>query len=205
MINEDNQSTLLEIHDSTDYSDNNNVPWLRVGNLYLSFTTTGNLSWPPVLMHLHGKGHRIFRVFSGRHGSAGGGFGLDGTVSKGTTELSHFIEDKNTSLYLRTGRKEGLMKEENPGRNFIGKDITLTVEDFGTATRDKVKFAATAYLNRGETVIFAWCYSIASMYLYNAEKQDLETGSMQRIYSKTVEAVVRDKYRWVKRFINQAY
>lgn len=210
MIEEDTpeakEHTLQEIYDSADFSSNNRIPWVRVGNLYLSVTETGNLSWPPVVTHLAPLGHVNFHVFSGRHGSPGGGFGLDSKVPQGVVDPKHFGQDKDVAHYLRTGEKRGYCKDFWPDATLGERQVNLSVEDFGQgSTRDKVKAAAKALLDKGDTVIFAWCFSIGAMHLYNTEKPDLERASYLTIFGKIVETVIKEKYDWVKRFINQRY
>ena len=207
MVSETDKRKLLDIYNATDFSANDKIPWVRVGNLYMSLTETGNLSWPPVVLYLHGKGHRNFRILSGRHGSPGGGFGLDSQIGAKVVDPNHYKEDKNVATYLTTGRKEGLVKNDWPSGNLVGKAATLTVEDFGSGSdRDQLKKAAKVYLDKGDTVIFAWCFSFLAMYLYNTEKAELEQKSAQAHLGKSVEQVVKEKYDdWVKRFINLAY
>jgi hypothetical protein len=206
MIDESDSRTLKNIYEATDFSSPELIPWVRVGNLYLSITETGNLAWPPVIVHLYGKGHRNFRVFSGRHGTPSGGFALDSKIPQNVVDHSHFNQDKDVALYLRTGRREGLMKNpEIPSKNFASEPINITVENYGAGSRDELKEAAKTYLDKGDTVIFAWCFSITSMYLYNTDKNALQIASMQTNFNKAVKTVVKEKYEWSKRSVNQVY
>ncbi|WP_144186286.1 hypothetical protein [Elioraea rosea] len=210
MIEEESEEartqTLRALHDSAEISQPETVPWIRVGNLYLSVTATGNLSWPPVVGHLEPLGHTTFHVFSGRHGSAAGGFGLDSKVPQGVIDATHFGQDQDVAHYMRTGEKRGYCRNDWPNTRLHQQNTKLTIENFGEgSTRDKVKAAAKAYLDKGDTVIFAWCYSIGAMHLYNTEKLELENTSYETLFRKTPATVIKEKYDWVKRFINQRY
>jgi hypothetical protein len=210
MIEEDSEDarthTLRDLHDGANQSNPALLPWIRVGNLYLSITETGNLSWPPVVAHLAGLGHVNFHVFSGRHGSPAGGFGLDSKVPQAVVDTTHLGQDKDVAHYMLTGEKRGYCKNDWPDTHLRGRQVNLTVENFGEgSTRDSVKAAAKKLLDKGDTVIFAWCYSIGAMYLYNVEKLELENTSYETLFRKTPAAVIKEKYDWVKRFINQRY
>ncbi|WP_291298022.1 hypothetical protein [Elioraea sp.] len=194
----------LEAH--ADKAHTAQLPWIRVGNLYLSVTETGNLSWPPIIGHLAPLGHVNFHVFSGRHGSQAGGFALDSKVPQTVIDVTHFGQDQDVAHYILTGEKRGMCKYDWPNERLRDGHATLTVENFGEgSTRDKVKAAAKKYLDKGDTVIFAWCYSIGAMHLYNPDKPALETASIKTLFGKTPETVIKEKYDWVKRFINQRY
>ncbi len=58
---------------------------------------------------------------------------MDGLISKKVADPAHFAEDKNVVQYLRTGTKEGLLKNDAPAKNFAGQAINITVVDSAQA------------------------------------------------------------------------
>lgn len=192
IVGEDEDKSLLQAMYDGD-------TWVQVGNLYLSLTMTGNNSWPPIVLKKFAEGHRNFRILSGRHGVQAGGFQLDKHIAKRDADPSHFTQDKDFANFLKTGETGGRSDVEWPVSNLSGENVTITVEDFGKGSRDSLKSTAKAYLDRGDTVIFAWCFSVTAMYLYSPDGGKLEIANATTVSSKSIKSVVASKFDWVKR------
>ncbi|REL27688.1 hypothetical protein DXX93_14735 [Thalassotalea euphylliae] len=161
------------------------VPWVKVGNLYMSICITGENSWVPLAKDLS-AGSKVV-VFTGRHGEATGNptnqFGR--IVDKLVYDIEHLKQDRKIVDGLKSqGHNVELLDlyEANDKR---------TTERLRELIRDK--------LDRGNVVILAWCFSLFAMDQFKSEIA--KTTTAQRIantnFDKTVKSIVFDRYSWV--------
>ena len=180
------------IYAATDLGDPQNCPWIKVGNLYLSVTTTGNESWPSVIDYAQKMGANKFSILTGRHGDQ---FGQQvdlksGEFSPGVAEKNHFKED------------------EIQAKKLADKGCDIEVIDVGNPPYNSVsRLKQLAQSKLGErSVIFAWCFSIYSMKEYPSTDplmphQELPVmvlkSKMRHAWETSVSALVTEGFEWV--------
>ena len=170
-------------------------PWVRIGNLYVATLETNCHGWKYLLEQLYSGGAKKFAVFTGRHGSIDGTLvKKNSTLAKGHQDSKHKTEDSDTSQELR--------KSHSKDKQFELKLVDVGLDN---STMDQTRFLAKQHLTSGRTVLFAWCYSLLSMYEWNANdtysyKSDTEgfrnyCGNKHR----KVSQIVGEVYGWVPR------
>ncbi len=140
-------------------------PWVKIGNLYVSVTITGESSWLPLISLLHEEGKRKFTVFSGRHG-----------------DIPNIVDQSNDKTILVFD--EGHMDEDNAVKTNALKefpDISIEIVDSGAQQIDHAAWLAKetkTHLDADSVVIYAWCYSLFTM----SEIKMAVTGDGKEIY-----------------------
>ena len=178
----------MSICEGTDFSSELNCPWVQIGKLFVSVTTTGNKSWGPIVTAEYAKGARKFAVLSGRHGDQYGQVVdiVSGAFGEGVADQSHFTQDLAEVGGLN-GRLQG---------------IEINVVNAGVAPYNKVtalRTLASSQLGSGQTVIFAWCFSIFSMLEHPEGVPDKALQSyMLKACNTTVAALVQENYAWAR-------
>ena len=168
-------------------------PWVKVGNLFLTVTYSGNESWVPLVAYLRTLGHEKFTIFGGRHGAPEG---------DGVSLSSGLIA--NDEVFVPEYHVENMKQAKK-----LSKDSTFSHQDcFEIIDVSKPLYRQISYLrkmaleelNGGRTVIFAWCYSLACMMEYD---DALPQGSKVDIYhasvKKSIGTIVRETLNWVPR------
>lgn len=164
----------------------NLVPWVQVGNLYLSVFETGDNSWKPIVTKLTGgqQAAERFTILTGRHGSTINHTG-DGGQFTGIKDDKHLVEDL---------QKISELKEILPS-NVDMMVLDVTDPDFNTERR--LRECIRQHLGAGRVVILAWCFSIYAM------KGVPEDATMDDIISKypalcsgelTIKQIVQDDW-----------
>jgi hypothetical protein len=131
----------------------NPVPWIKVGNLYLSAFETGDTSWMPVVKQLAqniGAPKSLFTILTGRHGDA-----LHFTDASNQFVKVADIEHLNQDLQRVAELKEVLPK------NVDMMVVDVTDPDFNSPIRLRNWIAQ--HLQGGRVVVLAWCYSIYAL------------------------------------------
>ncbi len=166
--------------------DAKDVPWIKVGKLYMSICITGENSWVPIAKDL-GKDSKVV-VFTGRHGEATGNpvDQFNRIVDALVYDINHLKED--------TKIIEGLKKA---GYNVEPLDLH---EENNPRTTDRLRELIREKLDAGNVVILAWCYSFFAMDQFNAKvSKDMAQSIAERNFDKTVTSMVFDRYSWVPR------
>jgi len=77
-------------------------PWVQITNLYVSLTTTGDISWKSLADQLFGRGHLKLAVFSGRHGDMYGTLvTAHGLIRGPHIDEAHVMEDRAMQVRVR--------------------------------------------------------------------------------------------------------
>jgi len=173
------------------------VPWIKVGKLYMSVCITGENSWGPIAKDLS-KGAKVF-VFTGRHGEATGNpvtrpSYKDVLVnsSKAGKMVDKLVFDIN---HLKEDRKivDGL---KGAGFNV---DLLDLYDANDKRTTQQLQALILEKLKQGNAVILAWCFSFFAMDEFDAAVA--KTGTAQAIaeanFDKSVVAMVEANYSWV--------
>lgn len=138
---------------SNDKDVNNPVPWIRIGNLYLSAFETGDTSWMPIVKVLakeSGSPKKLFTILTGRHGDAV--HLMDPTRQfVGVAEAEHLNQDLQRVAEL---------KKDLP-KNVDMLVVDVTDPDFNSPLRLRNWVAQN--LQAGRVVVLAWCYSIYAL------------------------------------------
>ncbi|NOH78861.1 hypothetical protein F0231_03790 [Vibrio sp. RE86] len=166
-------------------------PWVKVGDLYLSVTQTGNSSWPTLVKHLnHGGG---YVVFSGRHGTQAGQ-AVD--ASTGQFNQKYVME------------RQFYLDDVKAAKQFGSKVEVLDVANFNTT--EKLKTATIGKTGQGKVVIYAWCHSMFSMMDHNedmyGDTYNVNKGGTQRnfvvesraltLVNQSVKTLSSEWYSW---------
>ena len=172
---------------SRDSIEAEDCPWVKVGQLYLSLSITGEKSWLPLVRLLHANGQKKFSVFSGRHGDIPNGVDNLTGITQGVFDEHHMVED--------TARQKEITKELT--------DITVDLIDTSKHQKNQtawLKQETTTQLGKGHAVIFAWCYSIFTMCEHDGDAPKQVVLSNQQVeIAKSVASLVRDYYAWAPR------
>ncbi len=190
LLTKDNNSVVSKV--SAELLDRSTVeaedcPWVQVGKLYLSLTITGEESWLPLIRLLRDQGQKNFVVFTGRHGD------IPNLVKKSTQETLGVFDPKH--------KKEDEALRERALDQM--KDISIQLVDTSANKKNQtawLRATSLEYLKQGRAVIYAWCYSIFTMFEADAEasKQEIEKKQEDEI-SKTVAALVDRWFQWALR------
>ncbi len=141
-------------------------PWVKIGNLYVSLTGTGEGSWGQLVDALCAHpGGRHLAVLTGRHGHPEGTLVenlQDHTLSSLVPDANHVTEDRAQKPIVET--------RNNAPPHSAGIDIELwNVGMAGASAPEKTTMAKTRWLTsefllEGRIVIWAWCFSLLSLY-----------------------------------------
>ncbi|WP_209426367.1 hypothetical protein [Pararhodobacter sp. SW119] len=183
-----NDASSAEHHGNTLFSkdtiNDGDVPWVKVGNLYMSICITGENSYGPLAKDLS-SGKKVW-VFTGRHGEATGNpLKDDGTfLKKRVYDIEHKKEDAKIV--------DGLKKS---GFNVEMLDL---YEKNDARTTGRLRELIKEKLDKGEAVVLAWCFSLFAMDEFSA---GMSKGAAQTTaetnYKKSVNAIVAANYSWV--------
>ncbi|HSW06506.1 hypothetical protein [Aquabacterium sp.] len=128
------------------------VPWVKVGNIYLSLFETGEESWPPIVRALAGADKNStakFTIMSGRHGAPvqnqGANFQFVGVADK-----SHIGEDQSRIAAVNKEYKQLSMEV-----------LDVTEKEYNSPLLLKTEIKKQ--VNGGRTAILAWCFSIFAL------------------------------------------
>jgi hypothetical protein len=188
IINHDDKKS-VRFHSDTFFGGSSfeakDVPWVKVGKLYMSICITGENSWGPIAKDLS-KASKVV-VFTGRHGEATGNpvDQFNRIVDKLVYDIEHMKQDKTIV--------DALQKQ--------GHDVEML--DLYGANSDRTTAALRELirerLNKGQAVILAWCFSFFAMDQFSAKiaKTDVAQGIAERNFDKTVTSMVFDRYAWV--------
>lgn len=168
-------------------------PWLKVGNLYLSVTYTGNESWRPLYKYLEKQGVTRFTIMGGRHGQHEGD-----EVGKVNGDDSLYRQDvEQAGTLLGIANKNIIKKNTIMLKN---RNTSVNVLNVGTAEycfKGALEKAALSGLKDGP-VIFAWCYSIYSQHFYQSALKKKEIVELARAnIKKSVKTIVQTTFAWV--------
>ena len=162
-------------------------PWVKVGNLYLSVTFTGDTSWKSIAEANAGK--RII-VLTGRHGEqAGAAVDKDNVIVKGRTYDKEHV-----------GQDQDIKNKYFPDNGNIEiKDLWLYNTDH---TVDNLRVIMRSHLEKGDVVVCAWCFSLFCLYSFDSASAPLKG---QRHVELTVanndlkvSSIIEDKFKpWV--------
>jgi hypothetical protein len=169
-------------------------PWVKLGNLYMSLTVTGDDSWKALIDKLYGEGIRNFIVFTGRHGQMSGTIVEDlvlKTLGHAVPDETHLIQDKAKKSRI----------EAEYAKNPRGA-IHITLCNVGTTpdtTMTRTKQLAQQCLSAGESVvILAWCYSLLSFYTTTAQADKATRYSDIVCYNLPISDIVSSKLGWAE-------
>jgi hypothetical protein len=172
-------------------------PWVRIGNLYTTVTTGNDAGWRLLVQnHIQpdATAPRAISVFTGRHGNP------EGTITKDDRELfydgvmdgNHYLQD-----ILQKVVSEGHFASRPPS-----EQPRIKLWDVGTTagtTMTRTQQLARERLDKGEIVIFAWCWSLLSFYKVNVkEAAAFKRWHRDQAYNKPIKEIVADKYGWAK-------
>ena len=161
-------------------------PWVKIGNLYVSVTITGNNSWLPLIARLVSDGQSRFIVFTGRHGDIPNLVNSSGQMI-GVFDFEHFEQDAKVQV-------KALHEFPN---------IELSLVDTGAHgffQTEWLRAVSSVYLKSGKAVIYAWCYGLFSMVegVSGAEKFMLEK-RQNYVINKSIGQLVKEYWNWVPR------
>ncbi len=133
-------------------------PWVRVGNVFVSVTFTGDTSWDFLVKALYKAGAGRFRILSGRHGdqlgqevSPLGMFVPQPPVHGGTRGSVDPEGDRKTARSV-----QGF----HPGSRIEVDDVG---DGHGNNTVDLLRHTIETLLINDWIVILSWCYSLYAM------------------------------------------
>ncbi|MDH3431247.1 MAG: hypothetical protein OEQ14_14690 [Gammaproteobacteria bacterium] len=169
-------------------------PWVKIGNLYVSVTFTGDNSWTPFADQLAGNDTTLW-VLTGRHGEQAGNATLGKTGvfdKKRIYELKHVGQDKERKKAFEEKNKDAKLKIEVQDLWLHNKDHTV----------DNLKALIAVHLMQGHTVVLAWCYSLFCMRSFVSE--NVPYGKDEHIKltiagnDTPVKDIVQADFSWVK-------
>lgn len=140
---------------SQDAINDEDCPWVEIGNLYVSVTIIGENSWLPLIARLHGRPESLrydrkqYVVFTGRHGDIPNLVDHAG-VTMGVFDRGHFTEDE--AVKARALR--------------AFPDVTIELVDAAAGAGNQsewLKRETSRHIFKRKTVIYAWCYGIFTM------------------------------------------
>jgi hypothetical protein len=188
IIPQNSPKTPEQIYNETNLANEDACPWVQLGNLFVSVTTTGNKSWRPVVRSEYMRGYRDFTLLTGRHGNQfGQEVDLRGAFGPGVADLAHYNQDVVEAGEL-TRRLDGAQIE---------------VIDVGQPPYDSVvslKQLALEKLRTPRIVIFAWCFSIFSMREYpggGLVPDSVLRSYMMKAWTTSVAVHTRETFEWV--------
>ncbi|QHQ34492.1 hypothetical protein [Algicella marina] len=163
------------------------VPWVKVGGLYMSVCITGENSWGPIAKDLSGDSRKVW-VFTGRHGEASGNpVGKDGTfMAKKVYDIEHLREDRKIV--------DGL---QGAGFNVALLDL---YEANDSRTTEKLKALIKEKLDGGDIVVLAWCFSLFAMNEYDKNLKNkgvVHTAIANMNYDASITSIITNKFAWV--------
>ncbi|WP_086931958.1 hypothetical protein [Agarilytica rhodophyticola] len=168
-------------------------PWVKVGNLYLSVTYTGEESWTPLVEHLQKQKDSKFTILGGRHGQHEGARVDPKTgkiIPKGCFDPELHTQDCSKAKVLVN--KHNYFDNDNP-----------RVIDVGKPPYDKthkIKEKILSELRLGRIVVLAWCYSIFAMEeIENWTPKQVQLSHAILNTNKTIAAIVKESFGWVPR------
>jgi hypothetical protein len=161
------------------------VPWVQVGNLYLSCFETGNTSWHPLVEQLaNGTPKRTrFTVCTGRHGDYVVKTDTTSGQFTGVADAAHLAEDLEGVATVK--------KSVPPGVDIMVVDVTDP--DFNSIP--KLQSLLMQNISAGRTVVLAWCYSLFAMNAVptNISQKDLQS-KVPALKVVTLKQVVADHW-----------
>jgi hypothetical protein len=162
------------------------VPWVRVGNIFLSLFETGEESWPPIVKELvgtHPDSTEAFIIMSGRHGAPvqnmSPNFQFVGVEDKG-----HINEDQTRIAAVK--------------KNY--KRLSLEVLDVTQKEYNSPLFLKTEIkrqVNGGKKVILAWCFSIFALKTAEGDMTQVGTPANRDYYvnyAKRISDIVEESW-----------
>ena len=161
----------------------NPVPWVAQGDLYLSLFETGENSWKPIVTQLaNGKSKRLFTVMTGRHGS-------NIQLTKPDGQFTGVKDDEHRVQDLR--KKAEIMSSLPQGSDILILDVSD--QDFNTQRR--LRGEIRQHIQAGRVVILAWCFSIYAMkgIKENFTEQDLRN-KHPNLIDLTVNQIVKSDW-----------
>jgi hypothetical protein len=167
-------------------------PWVKIGDLYVSYTTQGAGSWESLFEYLYSKGKRKFKIYTGRHGNE------YGSVIDPETSLFHSIKDRDHTEQDNEGVQQ---KQSKYGSSVSIEAIDIT--DVAYNTVDKMRELATNHLQQGYVVVFAWCFSLYSMKGTSYKNSKVALGFLGKVArDRSIREIVSDEFEWVRIIIN---
>lgn len=129
------------------------VPWVQVGNLFLSCFETGETSWQPIVEQLAKDKikRKRFTICTGRHGSY---------VVKANSQTGQFTGIKDNTHLIEDLKGVAGVRKKVPG-SLDMMVIDVTGRDFNSIPR--LQSFLMQNISAGRTIILAWCYSIFAM------------------------------------------
>ena len=196
LISETESTSVLELYNSwmENVATRPLCMWVKIGNLYVSLTDTGETSWKHLVEHIYREENKKqFCILTGRHGDWTGGFGTDGAIVPKDKDREHYTQDLKMANQI---------ERSLPGLDIVVEDVA----NGKLGTESRLKYRAELSLCQGSPVVFAWCFSIFALYQYDAKLFDTDMEQINKhamnLASKSVHNIVLDKYGWVKRPIN---
>ncbi len=143
------------------------VPWVQVGNLYLSLFETGDTSWHPIIEKLAGltPPRTRFTICTGRHGDYVVKTDAKSGQFTGVAAQEHLAEDLQGVAKLK--------KDVSPKLDIMVIDVTDP--DFNSIP--KLQGLLMQNISAGRTVVLAWCYSLFAM---NAVPTDITAKELEQ-------------------------
>lgn len=161
----------------------NPVPWVKHGAIYLSLFETGENSWTPIVTQLaNNDGKRLFTVLTGRHGS-------NIHLTKPDGQFTGVKDDEHRKQDLR---KKAELIPQLP----LGSDIlVLDVSDPDFNSERRLRTAIRQHVQAGRVVILAWCFSIYAFkgIRENYTSQEL-TNKHPNLVNLTVNQIIRSDW-----------
>ncbi len=163
------------------------VPWVKVGGLYMSVCITGENSWGPIARDLSGAGKKVW-VFTGRHGEASGNpVGKDGTfLAKKIYDIEHLHEDEKIVDGLKGAG--------------INVELLDLYKENDKRTTQNLQALISGKLSGGDVVVLAWCFSLFAMNEYDKGLKNrgvVHTAIANMNYDTSITSIVTNKYSWV--------
>ena len=172
-------------------------PWVQSDMLYATVTTGNDTGWRDLIEKLlqQPNANRSFAVFTGRHGVYNGTL----TRDQDSELFSDKVADGN---HLR----EDILQKQGLESKYAARQDKPRVRlfDVGTTqgtTMTRTQQLAMARMNMGDTVIFAWCWSLLSFYKAPVTGGDArkKVYDQSLAYNKPVSEIIADKYGWTKK------
>ena len=160
------------------------VPWVKVGNLFMSICITGENSWGPLTKGLP-RDQKVI-VFTGRHGEATGNpLGESGTfITKRVYDIEHKKEDAKIVKKLQT---EG-----------FNVDMIDLFEANKARTTANLRELIRAQLDSKHAVVLAWCFSLFAMDEFDASiSPKAAQVQAEKNYKKSIIGIVAENFSWV--------
>ncbi len=186
IISKDDDRSLQTIHDAFFAHLNpliDTCPWVKIGNLYVSLTITGNETWAVLVNYIaRTYGNQKFAIASGRHGTEIGQAPIDeyGTINLLDPQL---YQDDLAALHIVDRSRVTQIKI------YDANDLISTTADLQGFTRNR--------LRHGFVVIYAWCYSITAMRNYTLSMPQAALQARKNaIMGSRVRTITQEDYDW---------